>query len=132
MAHVSESNVDLKRFDVSPERGFLPEADPERALPAPLALWQELASELPKRLAAQSVRAAVRGLQPFDRSGEKSEPSLRSFGRLRVDGCIAQRLGQNRRHAQYRCPAQGRNFSRCPQGNPAAYGGSQEDGRVAA
>jgi indoleamine 2,3-dioxygenase len=78
MAHASESNVDLKRFDVSPERGFLPEADPERALPAPLALWQELASELPKRLAAQRVRAAVRNLPPFELAALRSPAEERA------------------------------------------------------
>lgn len=59
------TDPDLKRFDVSAERGFLPERDPERALPPPLALWQELASELPKRLAARSTRAALRSLPRF-------------------------------------------------------------------
>src|SRR2546428_655079 len=66
MAHGRESNVDLKAYDVSPECGFLPEPDPEPALPAPLALWQELAAELPKRLTAQRLRASVRSLPAFE------------------------------------------------------------------
>src|SRR5258705_4662709 len=68
MATASETSVDLKQYDVSPERGFLPDPDPVRVLPAPLALWQELAGELPKRLAAGRVRSAVRTLPCFDRA----------------------------------------------------------------
>jgi indoleamine 2,3-dioxygenase len=82
MAHVSESTVDLKRFDVSSERGFLPEADPERELPAPLALWQELASELPKRLAAQRVRAALRSLPAFELGALRSPAEERAAMRV--------------------------------------------------
>ncbi len=52
----------LKAFDVSPERGFLPEPDPVRDLPAALAPWQELAAELPKRLLAGRVGTAVEAL----------------------------------------------------------------------
>ena len=66
------TNGVFKRFDVHPERGFLPEQDPERALPAPLALWQELASELPKRLAAQRVRTAVSSLPRFELTALRS------------------------------------------------------------
>jgi indoleamine 2,3-dioxygenase len=69
---------DLKRFDVHAERGFLPELDPERALPAALALWQELASELPKRLAAQRVRSAVRSLPRFELAALRSPAEERA------------------------------------------------------
>ena len=69
MANAAE---DLKQYDVSVQRGFLPEPDPERALPGPLALWQELASELPKRLAAGRVRSAVRTLPKFDLAALRS------------------------------------------------------------
>lgn len=72
MATANATNGDFKRFDVHPERGFLPEQDPERALPAPLALWQELASELPKRLAAQRVRTAVSSLPRFELTALRS------------------------------------------------------------
>lgn len=82
MAHARESNVDLKPYDVSPERGFLPDPDPERALPAPLALWQELAGELPKRLAAQRLRAAVRSLPPFELAALRSPAEERAAMRV--------------------------------------------------
>ena len=35
--------VDLERFGVSPERGFLPAPDPLRRLPARYGPWEELA-----------------------------------------------------------------------------------------
>jgi len=73
---------DLKRFDVSEQRGFLPEHDPERALPAPLAPWQELASELPKRLAAQRVRGAVRTLPRFELAALRSPAEERAAMRV--------------------------------------------------
>src|SRR6185503_13788480 len=75
MAHATE---DLKRFEVSAQRGFLPESDPERALPAPLGLWQELAAELPKRLAARSLRSAVRTLPRFDLAALRSPAEERA------------------------------------------------------
>ena len=82
MAHARESNVDLKPYDVSPERGFLPDPDPEPALPAPLALWQELAAELPKRLAAQRLRGAVRTLPPFELAALRSPAEERAAMRV--------------------------------------------------
>ena len=75
MAHAAE---DLKQYDVSAQRGFLPEADPERALPAPLSLWQELASELPKRLAAGRVRSGVRTLPQFELAALRSPAEERA------------------------------------------------------
>jgi indoleamine 2,3-dioxygenase len=82
MAQGRESNVDLKRYDVSHERGFLPEPDPESALPASLGLWQELADDLPKRLAAQRLRAAVRSLPRFDVSSLRSPAEERAAMRV--------------------------------------------------
>jgi indoleamine 2,3-dioxygenase len=82
MAHAREPNLDLKPYEVSPERGFLPEADPERALPVALGLWQELAAELPKRLAAQRLRPAVRALPPFDLAALRSPAEERAAMRV--------------------------------------------------
>jgi indoleamine 2,3-dioxygenase len=78
MAKASEASVDLKPHDVSPQRGFLPDPDPVRALPAQLALWQELAGELPKRLAAGRVRSAVRTLPRFDLAALRSPAEERA------------------------------------------------------
>jgi indoleamine 2,3-dioxygenase len=82
MANAPGSSVELKPYEVSTERGFVPEADPDRALPAPLAPWQELAAELPKRLAAQRVRAAVRALPPFDLAALRSPAEERAAMRV--------------------------------------------------
>lgn len=86
MSTAFEASADLKRFDVHPERGFLPEQDPVCELPSELALWQELASELPKRLAAQRVRAAVRSLPRFAlgalRSPAEERAALRALSFL--------------------------------------------------
>jgi indoleamine 2,3-dioxygenase len=82
MAIPNPASSDLKRFDVHAERGFLPELDPERALPPALALWQELASELPKRLAAQRVRSAVRALPRFELAALRSPAEERAAMRV--------------------------------------------------
>src|SRR5262245_62795388 len=82
MAHAPDTNVALKPYDVSADRGFLPEPDPECALPAPLSLWQELAAELPKRLAAQRLRAAVRTLPPFEVAALRSPAEERAAMRV--------------------------------------------------
>jgi indoleamine 2,3-dioxygenase len=68
---------DLKAFDLSWERGFLPEPDPARALPAELARWDELAADLPKLLAAGRVRAALRDLPVLETRALSGEGALR-------------------------------------------------------
>src|SRR5262245_13827090 len=82
MASTRETNVDLKPYDVSSSRGFLPDPDPEPALPSALALWQELAAELPKRLAARRLRDAVRTLPPFEIAALRSPAEERAAMRV--------------------------------------------------
>jgi indoleamine 2,3-dioxygenase len=82
MAAPLAQSADLKRFDVDPERGFLPEQDPVRELPPALAAWDELAHELPKRLAAQRVRAAVNALPRFELAALRSEAEERAAMRV--------------------------------------------------
>lgn len=53
---------DLKRFEVSPERGFLPEPDPDPELPARYAAWDELAFGLPALLVSGRVHSAIESL----------------------------------------------------------------------
>ena len=57
---------DLKHFELSHERGFLPVQDPARALPRELAAWDEVGADLPKLLAAGRARAALAALPPLD------------------------------------------------------------------
>jgi len=69
--------AELKAFGVSGERGFLPEPDPLRLLPARFAAFEELAGELPRLLPAGRVRAEVARLPPFDASALGSEAERR-------------------------------------------------------
>jgi indoleamine 2,3-dioxygenase len=48
--------ADLAAFDLSPERGFLPERDPLCALPARFTPWEELAHELPRLIPSGRLR----------------------------------------------------------------------------
>src|SRR5512137_2023039 len=68
---------DLKAFDLSRKRGFLPDQDPARALPPDFAAWDELAADLPKLLAAGRVRAALRALPLLDARGLTADGPLR-------------------------------------------------------
>jgi indoleamine 2,3-dioxygenase len=68
---------DLKAFELSRERGFLPEHDPARALPAELRPWDDLAADLPKLMAAGRVREALRALPVLDPRPLSGEATLR-------------------------------------------------------
>ncbi|HYB13045.1 MAG TPA: hypothetical protein VEG67_06215, partial [Myxococcota bacterium] len=67
----------LEGFGMSPQRGFLPEPDPCRRLPAAFGAWEELASELPKRLLTGTLRRVVRGLPELDLATLEGEGALR-------------------------------------------------------
>jgi indoleamine 2,3-dioxygenase len=68
---------DLKQFDLSRERGFLPAQDPARSLPSAWARWDELAADLPKLLAAGRARSALRGLPLLDPATLSGDAALR-------------------------------------------------------
>jgi indoleamine 2,3-dioxygenase len=51
-----QSTLDLARFHVDPQRGFLPTTDPLDRLPSAFAPWEDVARELPKRLVAGALR----------------------------------------------------------------------------
>ena len=53
---------DLKCFELTRERGFLPAQDPALELPRGFALWDELARDLPKRLLTGNIRRTLGGL----------------------------------------------------------------------
>jgi indoleamine 2,3-dioxygenase len=61
--------VDLHRFAVDPERGFLPPRDPLRQLPPTFATWEEVAADLPKLLAQTALERVVARLPVLDPSG---------------------------------------------------------------
>lgn len=62
----STPSADLRTFDVSPERGFLPPHDPLRELPPWFEPWERLARDLPKLLVSDRLRTTLEGLWPLD------------------------------------------------------------------
>jgi indoleamine 2,3-dioxygenase len=68
---------DLKAFELSHERGFLPQQDPCQALPPEFRRWDEIAADLPKLLAAGRVRSALRALPLIDPTRLSGEGPLR-------------------------------------------------------
>ena len=67
----------LNRFDVHPQRGFLPEPDPLDQLPAPFDPWEQAAGNLPKLLPSGRIRSIIEGLPPFPIEQIQSERELR-------------------------------------------------------
>ena len=59
----------LEALGASPERGFLPVEDPCVELPLRYGALHELAADLPKRLLAGRLRAAVESLPVLDMAG---------------------------------------------------------------
>lgn len=56
----------LSKFQVDPERGFLPSPDPIEALPSAFSPWEEIAHDLPKLLAAGKLRPVLEELPVLD------------------------------------------------------------------
>ncbi len=77
-----EAPFDLTTLGLSPERGFLPQPDPQVELPLRYGLFHELAAELPKRLLAGRLRRAVEGLPLFDLGGLASAGDCRCAMRI--------------------------------------------------
>ena len=51
--------AELARFDITPQRWFLPAGDPLRALPGVFSAWEQIAADLPKLLMTDQLRAIV-------------------------------------------------------------------------
>lgn len=60
-----DSTMNLSDFQLSPERGFLPHADPLRRLPAAFDAWEDLALGLPKFLMGDDLRGRIERLPDF-------------------------------------------------------------------
>uniref|UniRef100_A0A6A7GDR1 Dioxygenase n=1 Tax=Hirondellea gigas TaxID=1518452 RepID=A0A6A7GDR1_9CRUS len=56
----------LRKFDVSPISGFLPEVEPLKCLPDGFLVWEELIQSIPSRLHAQNIRTAVESMPVLD------------------------------------------------------------------
>jgi indoleamine 2,3-dioxygenase len=55
----------LSSFGIDPQVGYLPKRDPLQRLPRAYAEWEEIAAQLPKLLAGDSVRKEIEKLPPF-------------------------------------------------------------------
>ncbi len=77
-----QSGGELKRYEVSPERGFLPEPDPLLELPRGFGAWEELARELPKLILADRARRAIDALPAIDPGALLRECEARRAMRL--------------------------------------------------
>jgi indoleamine 2,3-dioxygenase len=69
--------IGKRRFDVDPERGFLPAVDPLAHLPRALAPWDELGRQLPKLLVSDRLRSALDQLPLLDAAGLRSQRQVR-------------------------------------------------------
>jgi indoleamine 2,3-dioxygenase len=68
---------DLKGFELSEERGFLPVHDPATELPRAWAVWDEVARDLPKLLLSGRIRRRLRALPLLSDDGLASGAPLR-------------------------------------------------------
>jgi len=82
MAHI----VDLHAYGVTAERGFLPIADPNAAIPLANAEWHETARNLPSLIPSGKIRAIIEHLPEFRpellSSEEDLEAAMRSLSYL--------------------------------------------------
>ena len=65
--------LDLKRFDIDPERGFLPGEDPLQVLPRAYAAWDEAGAQLARLLVSGRLRRTLEEL-PTLPTHELEEP----------------------------------------------------------
>src|SRR5207245_8520873 len=65
-----------QKFHVSAERGFLPRPDPLQMLPVLFEVWEEVAAEMPKLLAAGRLRATLDSLPPLDTAPLETDAEL--------------------------------------------------------
>ncbi|HET6252310.1 MAG TPA: hypothetical protein VFE47_31780 [Tepidisphaeraceae bacterium] len=65
---------DLRQFEMSPERGFLPVAYPIGELPLRFLAWDEMGRDLPKLLVCDHVRPAVDAMAVLDAGGLETQP----------------------------------------------------------
>jgi len=68
---------DLKAFEISQERGFLPAQDPALELPRGFAVWDEVARDLPKLLLAGNLRRTLERLPVLPSEALPAGPVLR-------------------------------------------------------
>lgn len=77
-----QSGGELKRYEIHPERGFLPDPDPLLELPGAFGAWEELGRELPKLVLAGRARRAIDALPTIDPAALLGECEARRAMRL--------------------------------------------------
>jgi indoleamine 2,3-dioxygenase len=75
-AHQASQVLDFGRYQIDAERGFLPAVDPLRRLSGVYALWDEVAGDLPKLLAAAKLGWTIERLPVLD-AAELTDDELR-------------------------------------------------------
>ncbi len=66
--------LDLRAFDMSDDRGFLPHTDPVDQLPSWFSAWDEMGRDLPKLLISDHVRPAIDSMPVLDFSQLQTQP----------------------------------------------------------
>lgn len=69
----------LRSFSVSPDRGFLPAADPDDPLPADFALWEQLLNNWHRIMQRHVVRHQLECLPPFPVASVSEQCLERAF-----------------------------------------------------
>ena len=75
--NTTEINRVLERFDVDPDRGFLPPEDPLDRMPARWSAWDRLGSDLSALIAIGTARRAIRELPDVDTDDLRNPAELR-------------------------------------------------------
>lgn len=65
----------LSHYDIDERRGYLPPEDPLRELPPALAIWDEVAYDLPKLLVSGRIRTFLRKLPLIDPAPHLTTPA---------------------------------------------------------
>ena len=65
----------LSHYEIDEHRGYLPPADPLRELPPALAVWDEIAYDLPKLLVSGRIRTFLRNIPLIDPTPHLSTPA---------------------------------------------------------
>lgn len=74
MERFYSSDNTYQEFQISPERGFLPQTDPLRSLGSAFSAWEEIAQNLPQIVASQKIQQQLASLPKFELSKINSAP----------------------------------------------------------
>ena len=63
--YIHYENMELEKYNISVDRGFLPATDPLLSLPEIFKVWEEIGARLPGLVRTNQVRSIVEGLPRF-------------------------------------------------------------------